>query len=148
MQAENGPGGSWHPQAWWQVDLHLKHSPLLVLPPDGWVNLPEHWVVLRLQNMADSNCYQLSLNPGLPFLKLSSFLLFLSLILIIKYTKAIKKAEHRRTDAFKLWCWRRLLKVPWTARRSNQSTLREINPEYSLEGLMLKLKLQYFGHMM
>ena len=60
----------------------------------------------------------------------------------------VKKAEHQRTDAFKLWCWRRLLKVPWTARRSNQSILREINPEYSLEGLMLKLKLQDFGHLM
>ena len=60
----------------------------------------------------------------------------------------IKKAEHRRTDAFKLWCWRRLLRVPWTARRSNQSIIKEINPEYSSEGLMLKLKLQCFGHMM
>ena len=60
----------------------------------------------------------------------------------------IKKAECRRTDAFELCCWRRLLKVPWKARRSNQSILREINPEHSLEGLMLKLKLQYFGHLM
>uniref|UniRef100_A0A4W2HJW0 RNA-directed DNA polymerase n=1 Tax=Bos indicus x Bos taurus TaxID=30522 RepID=A0A4W2HJW0_BOBOX len=60
----------------------------------------------------------------------------------------IKKAERQRTDAFELWCWRRLLRVPWTARRSNQSILKEINPEYSLEGLMLKLKLQYFGHLM
>ena len=60
----------------------------------------------------------------------------------------IKKAEHQRIDAFKLWCWRRLLRVPWTARRSNQSILKEISPEYSLEGLMLKLKLQYFGHWM
>ena len=59
-----------------------------------------------------------------------------------------KKAEHQRTDAFELWCWRRLLRDPWTARRSNQSTVKEINPEYSLEGLMLKLKLQYFGHLM
>ena len=59
----------------------------------------------------------------------------------------IKKAEHRRIDAFELWCWRRLLSVPWTARRSNQSILKEISPEYSLEGLMLKLKLQYFGHL-
>ena len=59
---------------------------------------------------------------------------------------AIKKAEHQRTDAFKLWCWRRLLRVSWTTRRSNQSILKEINPEYSLEGLMLKL--QYFGHLM
>ena len=60
----------------------------------------------------------------------------------------IKKTEHRRIDAFELWCWRRPLRVPWTARRSNQSILKEINPEYSLEGLMLKLKLQYFGHLM
>ena len=60
----------------------------------------------------------------------------------------IKKAEHRKIDAFKLWCWRRLLRVPWTARRSNQSILKEIHPEYSLEGLILKLKLQYFGHLM
>ena len=58
----------------------------------------------------------------------------------------IKKAEHQRTDAFELWCWRRLLRVPWTARRSNQSTLKETNPDYSLERLLLKLKLQYFGH--
>ena len=60
----------------------------------------------------------------------------------------IKKAEHRRIDAFELWCWRRLLRVPWTTRRSNQSILKEINPEYSLEGLMLKLKFQYFGYLM
>ena len=60
----------------------------------------------------------------------------------------IKKAEHRRIDAFELWCWRRLLRVPWTARRSNQSILKEISPKYSLKGLMLKLKLQYSGHLM
>jgi len=60
----------------------------------------------------------------------------------------IKKAERQRIDAFKLWCWRKLLRVPWTARRSNQSILKIINLEYSLEGLMLKLKLQYFGHLM
>ena len=60
----------------------------------------------------------------------------------------IKKAEHWRINAFELWCWRRLLRIPWTERRSNQSILKEINPEYSLEGLMLKLKLQYFGHLM
>ena len=60
----------------------------------------------------------------------------------------IKKAEHSRIDAFELWCWRRLLRVPWTARRSNQSILKEISHEYSMEGLMLKLKVQYFGHLM
>ena len=62
--------------------------------------------------------------------------------------RTIKKAEHRGIDAFELWCWRRLLRVPWPARRSNQLIPKEINPEYSLEGLMLKLKLQYFGHLM
>ena len=60
----------------------------------------------------------------------------------------MKKAEHQRIDTFELWCWRRLLRVPWTARISNQSILKEINPEYSLEGLMLKFKLRYFGHLM
>ena len=60
----------------------------------------------------------------------------------------VKKAEHRRIDAFELWCWRRLLRVPWTARRSNQSILKEISPEYSLEGLMLNVKLQYFDYLM
>src|SRR5574337_607179 len=60
----------------------------------------------------------------------------------------VKKVEHRRIDAFELWCWRRLLRVPWTARRSNQSILKEINPGISLEGMMVKLKLQYFGHLM
>ena len=63
-------------------------------------------------------------------------------------SQTVKKAEHRRNDAFELWFWRRLLRVPWTVRRSNQSILKEINPGCSLEGLMLKLKLQYFGHLM
>ena len=63
-------------------------------------------------------------------------------------TWTVKKAECRRIDAFELWCWRRLLRVPWTARRSNQSILKEVSPGYSLEGMMLKLKLQYFGHLM
>ena len=63
-------------------------------------------------------------------------------------SRTIKKAEHLRIDTFELWCWRRLLRVPWTIRRFNQSVLKETNPEYSLEGLMLKLKLQYFGHLM
>ena len=67
---------------------------------------------------------------------------------VVKYGCDINKVEHQSTDAFKLWCWRRFLSVPWTARTSNKSILKEINPEYSLEGLMLKLKLQYFGHLM
>ena len=62
-------------------------------------------------------------------------------------SRTVKKAEHRKIDAFELWCWRRLLRVPWTARRSNQSILKEISPGCSLDGLMLKLKLQYFGHL-
>ena len=66
----------------------------------------------------------------------------------LAFTKIPKKAEHQRIGAFKLWCWRRLLRVPWTSRRSNQSILKEINPKCSLEGLMLKLKLQYFGYLM
>ena len=73
------------------------------------------------------------------------------IIILVMYgceSWTINKAEHWRIDAFKLWCWKKLLRVPWTARRSNQSTLKEISPEYSLEGLMLKLKLQYFGHLM
>ena len=69
------------------------------------------------------------------------------IVMCARESWTIKKAECRRTDAFKLWCWRRLLRVLWTAKRSNQSTLEEINPEYSLEGLMMKLKLQYFGHL-
>ena len=70
---------------------------------------------------------------------------------VLKYgceSWTIKKADHRRIEAFELWCWRRVWRVPWTARRSNQSILKEISPEYSLEGLMLKLKLQYFSHLM
>ena len=76
---------------------------------------------------------------------------FLCLLLRFFYHReswTIKKIDHQRTDAFEMWCWRRLFKVPWAARRSNQSILKDISPEYSLEGLMLKLKLQYFGHLM
>ena len=72
----------------------------------------------------------------------------LPVVMYVCESWTIKKAEHQRTDAFELWCWRRLLRVPWTARRSNQSILNEISPGCSLEGLMLKLKLQHFGHLM
>ena len=74
--------------------------------------------------------------------------MFFSVVMYGCESWTIKKAEHQRIDVFELWCWRRLLRVPWTARRSNQSIVKEISPEYSLEGLMLKLKLQYFGHLM
>ena len=82
---------------------------------------------------------------------LTSFLVKAMVCPVVRYgceSWTIKKAEHWRIDAFELWCWRRRLKVPWTARRSNQSILKEVSPEYSLEGLILKLKLQYFGHLM
>ena len=71
----------------------------------------------------------------------------LVIVKLMTVTLKIKKAEHQRIDAFEIWCWRRLLRVLWTARRANQSMLKEIHPEYSLEGLMLKLKLQFFGHL-
>ena len=74
--------------------------------------------------------------------------MFFLVVLYAWESWTIKKADCRRIDAFELWCWRRLLRVPWTARRSNQSILEEISPDYSLEGLMLKLKLQYFAHLM
>ena len=74
--------------------------------------------------------------------------MFFPLVMYGYESWTIKKAEHQRIDAFEVWCWRRLFRVPWSARRSNQSILKEISPEYSLEGLMLKLKLQYFGHLM
>ena len=85
------------------------------------------------------------------FLSLNFFMtIYLHLILVMYECDSwtVKKVERQRIDAFELWCWRRLLRVPWTARRSNQSILKEISPEYSLGGLMLKLKLQYFGHLM
>ena len=74
--------------------------------------------------------------------------MFFPIVMYGRESWTIKKAEHQRIDAFELWCWKRLLRVPWAARRSNQSILKEIGPEYSLEGLMLKLNLQCFGHMM
>ena len=74
--------------------------------------------------------------------------IYLMLLMYVSESWTVKKAECWRNDAFELWCWRRLLRVPWTARRSNQSILKEISPGYSLEGMMLKLKLQYFGHLM
>ena len=85
----------------------------------------------------------ITLPTNVPLVKAMVF----PVVMYVYESWTIKKAERRRIDAFKLWCWRRLLRVPWTARRSNQSILKEISPEYSLEGLMLKLKLQYFGNL-
>ena len=94
---------------------------------------------------------ELTLTPYLWVLPIKVHLVKAMFFPVFKYgceSWTIKKAEHQRIDAFELWCWRRLLRVPWTARRCNQSILKEISPEHSLEGLMLKLKLQYFGHLM
>ena len=86
----------------------------------------------------------ITLPTKVPLLKAVVFLV----VMYGRESWTIKKSEHRRIDAFELWCWRRLLRIPWTARRSNQPILKEISPEYSLGGLMLQLKLQYFGHLM
>ena len=95
----------------------------------------------NLDSMLKSTDFSLSTNVGL--VKAMVF----PVVMYGYESWTIKKAAHRRIDAFELWCWRRLFRVPWTARRSNQSILKEINPEYSLERLILKLKLQYFGHL-
>ena len=113
--------------------------------PNQWSNpgLPHcRWILYQLNSILKSR--DITLSTKVHLVKAMVFL-------VVMYgceSWTIKKAEHRRTDAFELWCWRRLLRVSWTARRSNQSTLKEISPECSLEGLMLKLKLQYFGHLM
>ena len=86
-------------------------------------------------------------DPDLHFLNLANAMVF-PVVMYGCESWTVKKAEHQRIDAFELWCWRRLLRVPWTARKSNQSILKEISPRYSLEGMMLKLKLLYFGHLM
>ena len=107
---------------WWPCSLIFKHSRFL--SNQTWVHLPIH---------NEANLLILDCGEG-------------KCRVYCKESWTIKKTEHQRTGAFELWCWRRLLRVPWTARRSNQSILKEVNPEYSLEGLMLKL--QYFGHLM
>ena len=108
----------------------------------------KRWLLLGRKAMTNLDRILKSRNTTLPAkVRLVKAVVFL----VVMYgceSWSIKKTEHRRTDAFELWCWRRLLRVPWTARRSNQSIQKEISLEYSLEGLMLKLKLQYFGHLM
>ena len=94
--------------------------------------------------LADGGCRDISLTTKVHLVKTMVF----PVVMYGCESWTIKKAERRRIDAFELWCWRRLLRVPWTARRSNQSIIKEISPEYSLERLMLKLKLQHFGHLM
>ena len=99
-------------------------------------------VMINLDSILKSR--DITLPTKVPLVKAMVF----SVVMYGCESRTIKKAERRRIDAFELWCWRRLLRVPWTARRSNQSILKEISLEYSLEGLMLKLKLKYFGHLM
>ena len=106
------------------------------------------WLLLRRKGMTNLDSILKSRDITLPTKVHLVKAMVCPLVMYGYENWTVKKAEHQRTDAFELWCWRRLLRVPWTARRSNQSILKEISPEYSLEGLMLKLKLQYFGHLM
>ena len=115
------------------------------LPSMGSHRVGHHWSNLAV---AAADSILKSRNITLPtMVRLVKAMVF-PVVMDVCKSWTIKKAERQRLDAFKLWCWRRLLRVPCTARRSNQSILKEISPEYSLEGLMLKLKLQYFGHLM
>ena len=111
-------------------------------------HLCQHCLSLIFLVIICSNRFEVLFQFGLPTkVRLVKAMVFPVVMYVCK-SWTIKKAKHRRIDAFELWCWRRLLRVPWTARRSNQSILKEISPGCSLEGLMLKLKLQYFGHLM
>ena len=105
-------------------------------------------LLLGRKTMTNLDCMfksrDICLSTKVPIVKATVF----PVVMYGRESWAIKKTEHQRTDTFELWCWRKLLRVPWTARRSNQSTLKEISPDYSLEGLMLKLRLQYFGHLL
>ena len=112
--------------------LNLLYSPILTPIHDYWKNHSFHYTDLCWQS--DVSAFQ----PATVF----------PVVMYGRESWTIKKPEHQRIDAFELWCWGRLLRVPWTARRSNQSILREVSPWCSLEGLVLKLKLQYFGHLM
>ena len=124
---------SWAPKSMWMVTLAMKLKDTCSLEEKAMTNLD-------------------SMLKSRDIILLTKVCLVKAMVfLIVMYgcdSWTTKKAEHRRTDTFKLWCWRRLLTVPWTAKRSNKSILKEINSEYSLEGLVLKLKLQYFGHLM
>ena len=145
--------------------MHLKGGKLHHFMENrrGKVEALSDFIFLGFKITADGNCSHEMKRPLLPgrkaMIKLDRDITLPTKVCIVKamFSPAvmyrckhvtIKKAECQRTDMFELWCWRRLLGVPWTARRSNQSILKEINPEYSLEGLMLELKLQYFGHVM
>ena len=108
----------------------------------------KRWLLLGRKTMANLDSVLKSRDITLPTKVCQVKAMVFPVVMYGCESWTVKKVERRRIDAFDLWCWRRLLRVPWTARRSNQSILKEISPEYSLEGLMLKLKLQYFGHLM
>ena len=120
---------SWAPKSLWTVTTAMKLKDTCFLEGKLWQTRTVHY------KAETSLCQQ-------------ELWFFPSKVMYWCESWTIKKVEHQRTDAFKLWCWRRLLRVPWISRRSNKSILQEINPEHSLEGLMLKLKLQYFGQLM
>ena len=126
-----------------QILYHLSHQGSPPLPTSSATSTNEKTAVSEKEKVQRKSQYfvpwsNLSLDKAMGF----------PVVMYGCESWTIKKTEHRRIDAFELWCWRRLLRVPWTARRSNQSILKEISPEYSLEGLLLKPKLQYFGHLM
>ena len=133
----------WSPKEMNKACLHL----FFWLPNFNWVFQTQGPSLAYLQTRTSPVCYPLSIYSLPTKVHLVKAMAF-PVVMCGCESWTIKKAERRRIDAFELWCWRRLLRVPWTARRSNQPILREINLEYSLEGLMLKLKLQYFGHLM
>ena len=113
-----------------------------------WRLQPRNWKCLLLGRKASQDSVLKRRDITLPTKFRMAKAIVFPVVMYGRKSWTIKKAEHQRIDAFELWCWRRLLRVPWTARRSNQSILKDISPEYSLEGLMLKVKLQYFGHLM
>ena len=131
---------------WKQWETLFSGAPKITADGNCSHEIKRH-LLLGRKAMTNPNSLLKSRNITLP----TKVHLVRAMVFPVKYgceSWTIKKAEHRRIDAFELWCWRKLLRVPWTSRRSNQSILKEISPEYSLERLMLKLKLQYFGHLM
>ena len=147
----SGPITSWHidGEQWKQRETFLKGGSRITADDDcRWLHEIKRCLVLRRKAMTTLDSILKNRDITLPTkVRLVKAMVF-PVVSCGCESWTIKKAEHWRMDAFELWCWRRLLRVPWTARRSNQSMVKEISPEYSLEGLMLKLKLQYFGHLM